>query len=105
MPVGVLRVVLVFQPFLQLAVLADLVRRDARKFCGQLGGELLVGVENAGRSCRRWNRQRMIWWSIVGPMTSPPCSGELDGPLMSLPVSGSSTRKSAKNCAAPFMSG
>ena len=45
----------------------------------------------------------MIWWSIVGPTTSPPCSGEFDGPLISQPVFGSLTRKSTKNSAASFM--
>ena len=35
---------------------------------------------------------RIIWWSIAGPITRPPCSGELEGPLMSLPVIGSLTR-------------
>ena len=34
----------------------------------------------------------MIWWSIVGPATSPPCSGEFDGVLISQPVFGSLTR-------------
>jgi hypothetical protein len=38
------------------------------------------------------NRLRMIWWSIVGPITSPPCSGEFDGPLTSQPVFSSRTR-------------
>jgi len=34
----------------------------------------------------------MIWWSIAGPATSPPFSGEFDGVLISQSVSGSRMR-------------
>ena len=47
----------------------------------------------------------MIWWSIVGPATRPPISGEFDGVLMSHPVGRRSTKKPTKNSAAPFING
>ena len=59
---------------------------------------------NAGSRLKRW---RMSWWSMVGPMTRPPFSGELLGPLIShfLSPRGSSISQSRKNTDACFING
>ena len=51
------------------------------------------------------SRLRTIWWSMVGPITSPPFSGELLGPEISHCPSGDSTSASRKNSDAPFIRG
>ena len=51
------------------------------------------------------NNARIIWWSIVGPATKPPFSGEFEGVLIRYPVFGSLIRNCVKNSAAPFISG
>ena len=48
MAVGVARVVFVFQPFLELAVLADYVRRDPGAKPVEFGGERGIGAEDTG---------------------------------------------------------
>ena len=51
------------------------------------------------------SKLRMIWWSMVGPITRPPFSGELLGPEISHWPSGDSTSASRKNSDAPFIKG
>jgi hypothetical protein len=80
-PVLIGRIVFIFQPLLQLAMPPDLVRSDAGTHVAEDTRELLVFAKSARGRDYRSNKLRMIWWSMVGPITNPPCSGELLGPL------------------------
>ena len=78
----VVNVVLVFEPFLQLPMAADVVRGDLLAGFVELGGEIGVDVQARAAAAVLAKRLRMISWSIVGPITRPPCSGEFEGPLI-----------------------
>ena len=105
MAVLALGVVPVLEPFLELAVLADLVRGELRPRRVSCSANARSTPRIAAASAVLANRSRINCWSIVGPATSPPCSGEFDGVLISQPVRDVLDQMSTKNSAAPFISG
>ena len=101
------------EPLLELAVLADLIRRQPVERPLEAFAELRILAEDLAARMQSPKSSRMISKSIVAPTQSTPSlpfssrnafSGECDGFVTSRPCS-SSTRKSSRNSEASFMTG